>query len=55
VKYDKKYFHTHYSNAEIQPRRTAIIKGEFVSDKGGEDVLKFDKDSFRYLVVKQNK
>ncbi len=43
-------FHTHYSKNSVQPRRTAIIKGNFVPhDEGGPDIFKFDFDTFRYL------
>lgn len=43
-------FHTHNSNEEVRPRRTAIIKGSFVPDKDeGADTFEFDADSFRYL------
>lgn len=47
-------FHTHYSQQEIQPRLTAIIKGKFVSDANGTDIFQVDKDSFHYLTIKQD-
>ncbi len=42
-------FHTHYSNSQVRPRRTAIIKGSFVVGNNGVDKMKFDKNSFHYL------
>lgn len=42
-------FHTHNSDTAIHPRRTAIVKAEFVKSKNGIDKLKIDKRSFRYL------
>lgn len=47
-------FHTHNSEYEIQPRLTAIIKGEFVSNEEGEDAFKFDAESFRFLTAQIN-
>jgi beta-xylosidase len=42
-------FHTHYSNDQVGPRRTAIIKGSFEPQKNGPDKMVFDKKSFYYL------
>lgn len=42
-------FHTHYSNAKVHPRRTAIIKGDFVPQKNGPDKMVFNSNSFHYL------
>jgi beta-xylosidase len=42
-------FHTHYSNKQVKPRRTAIIKGEFKAQETGIDKMVFDKNSFHYL------
>lgn len=42
-------FHTHYSQFEVNPRRTAIIKGAFILAGDSIDVMKFDKGSFRFL------
>lgn len=41
-------FHTHFSSSQVAPRKTAIIKGQFVSDKG-TDKMVLDKNSFYYL------
>jgi xylan 1,4-beta-xylosidase len=42
-------FHTHNSDTAIGPRKTAIVKAEFVKSKNDNDKLKIDKRSFRYL------
>jgi beta-xylosidase len=42
--------HTHQSETSITPRKTGIIKGEFVKDDGtGIDQLKVDGKTFRFL------
>lgn len=45
-------FHTHFSNDEVSPRRTALIKGEFVPGNNSPDKMEFDKNSFYYLKTK---
>lgn len=45
-------FHTHFSNNEVVPRKTAIIRGSFVPGNNGIDRMEFDKKSFYYLKVK---
>lgn len=43
-------FHTHYSAADVQPRRTAVVKASFVADpSGGADKLVMDVGSLYYL------
>lgn len=43
-------FHTHHSDSEIGPRKTALIKIEFVrSPSGGPEQLRVKAESFRYL------
>lgn len=45
-------FHTHYSDAKVSPRETAIIKGDFVPGNNDIDIMKFQKASFYYLKEK---
>ena len=42
-------FHTHYSAQEINPRKTALIKGAFVKDSSQLDRMQLDADSFYFL------
>ncbi len=41
--------HTHFSNSEVQPRRTAIIKMDFAKQGNGADLLNVDNRTFRFL------
>lgn len=45
-------FHTHFSDNKINPRRTALIKGDFKPVKNEPDKMKMDKNSFYYLKTK---
>jgi beta-xylosidase len=43
-------FHTHYSSEKIAPRKTAIIRLNFIKNKkSGSDILVADPKSFSYL------
>ncbi|MCH7411305.1 glycoside hydrolase family 43 protein [Belliella sp. DSM 111904] len=41
--------HTHFNSSRATPRKTAIIKAEFVSGDNGEDDLVFYPEEFRFL------
>ena len=41
--------HTHFSDSEVQPRRTAIVKISFEQNEGIPDLLEINKESFRFL------
>jgi xylan 1,4-beta-xylosidase len=43
--------HTHTSDGEVSPRRTALIELEFVNNGNEADVLEVKKGSFRFLEV----
>lgn len=45
-------FHTHHSDKEVHPRKTAVVKAKFTESQkssGGMDALVMDKESFYYL------
>lgn len=42
-------FHTHFSDQKINPRKTALIKGEFKPGKNEPEKMELDKQSFYYL------
>lgn len=44
-------FHTHFSDNQVSPRKTAIIKGNFIP-MDRSDAMAFDKTSFHYLQAK---
>lgn len=44
-------FHTHFSKDQVSPRKTAIIKGNFIPMKES-DAMMFDKNSFYHLQTK---
>ncbi|MFC4872151.1 glycoside hydrolase family 43 protein [Negadavirga shengliensis] len=41
-------FHTHYSDGQVRPRRTAVVKAKFEAS-AAEDLLKMDKESVEFL------
>lgn len=41
--------HTHFSDSEVQPRKTAIVKVSFKQNEGTPDILEMNKKSFRFL------
>lgn len=45
----KYVFHVHASDKEVAPRKTAIIKGEFVENASGPDKMVMDYGSVSYL------
>lgn len=45
-------FHTHFDNSRVQPRLTALIKGEFSAlNPQGQQRVTFSKESFKYLLI----
>lgn len=46
--------HTHFSQQAVHPRKTALIELNFVQQEEGEDILRVDKETFRYLKSKSN-
>lgn len=42
-------FHTHNNSAQVSPRKTALIKLNFVSEEGSPDYLSADESSFSML------
>ncbi len=46
-------FHTHFSDNKINPRRAALIDGEFKPVKNEPDKMEIDKESFYYLKYKE--
>jgi xylan 1,4-beta-xylosidase len=42
-------FHTHNSDTTIGPRRTALVKADFIKSKNNIDKLVIDERSFQYL------
>ena len=42
-------FHTHSNDTEVRPRRTAIVKMEFKKNGDKPDLLKIEKETFRFL------
>jgi len=48
-------FHTHLSNNKVNPRKTALIKGDFISSGDKSDKMRFDNQSFYYLKFKKSK
>lgn len=42
-------FHTHQSNTEVHPRKTAMIRLKIIKDSSGNDAFVADPASFRYL------
>lgn len=45
-------FHTHFDNSRVQPRLTALIKGEFSGlTPQGQQTITFSKESFKYLLI----
>ena len=48
-------FHTHFSDSVVAPRKTALIKVNFLDDKNfGIDKVSMDIKSFRFLVTDKN-
>lgn len=41
--------HTHLNDSEVQPRRTAIVKMDFVKNGNRPDNVKIEKETFRFL------
>ena len=41
--------HTHFNDSVVQPRRTAIVKREFMQGAGVSDVIKMDEESFQLI------
>lgn len=49
-------FHTHKSETEVAPRKTAVVKAEFSNDDTSKkEILKINEDSFRFLRSKKKK
>jgi beta-xylosidase len=45
-------FHTHFDNTRVQPRLTALMKGEFSElNPQGLRRITFNKESFKYLLI----
>ncbi|QDH80748.1 family 43 glycosylhydrolase [Echinicola soli] len=42
-------FHTHHDESTVSPRKTAVIKMDFVEDKNGNTVLKMYPKTWHYL------
>ena len=45
--------HTHFSNASVHPRKTAIIQLTFTEDEDGNEILKAENETFTYLKSKE--
>ncbi len=41
--------HTHFSNASVHPRKTAVIQLDFQEDGEGNEILKADEETFTFL------
>ena len=41
--------HTHFNDSQVSPRRTAIVKIDFKENGNESDLLKIEKESFRFL------
>jgi beta-xylosidase len=41
--------HTHFDNTTVQPRRTAVVKIQFIKDAVNPDYLKMVKEDFRFI------
>ena len=48
-------FHTHYSDNQVSPRRTAIVQAGFEKSTNQEEILGIEKKSFRFLQKKHNR
>lgn len=42
-------FHTHFSDSIVHPRKTAVIKIQFVKQENGADLLEVDQSTFKFL------
>ncbi|TLP71847.1 glycoside hydrolase family 43 protein [Maribacter sp. ACAM166] len=41
--------HTHFNNSQVFPRRTAIVKMDFSKSRNESNLIKIEKESFRFL------
>src|SRR5690606_14777003 len=48
-------FHTHYSDNQVSPRRTAIVQAGFEKSTNQEEILGIEKKSFRFFQKKHNR